>query len=139
MHQRATVEKVRSVEAKRGHVRTVREAKKPSSPLETRVRESLGRKLLPEEAKFVGHVQELYNFARYRSLTELGYNPDYTGAGHLCFVHGLARGSFVAQFPAGRFLFWLYVAWKLRPRNVAPPPFMQAITDFAPIESEMRD
>lgn len=108
------------------------------SQLETRLNEHLGRSLNKTEAAFVSRVQALYLASARTALSEqqlheLSGVPLNRGA-----TNPWALLQLWPEYPKDDYRFWLFVAWELRRRNVALPPWLEEATDYSLIEQEMR-
>ncbi|HEV8541101.1 MAG TPA: SNF2-related protein, partial [Verrucomicrobiae bacterium] len=111
---------------------------RPSSPLEAKLVEHLGRKLLPNEAGYLHQVQAFYSNAKFRRVSE----PELLQLADRSLSYGSYGWKELElwpDFPRDEFLCWLYVAWELRRRNIPLLAFMEGITDFSAIEKEMGD
>ena len=104
------------------------------SPLRQRLFDQLGRELTFSESGYVRNVQNLYEQAEYRGLTEYDL-VTITPANQLHRQWGPL--DLWPDFPRDDYYFWLYLAWELRRRQLAPPDFMAGITDLSLIQKEM--
>jgi superfamily II DNA or RNA helicase len=106
----------------------------PPSALYKKVAESLGRELEEDEARFVRLVQECYGRMDGRKITEsdlhmlAGRSPGY----------GWNQINIAPKKPRDDYEFWLYVAWQMREKQMAGPPFMATVTDFNLIASDVK-
>jgi len=105
----------------------------PRSPLYDRLKAQLGRELVQVEAQFVQTVQRLHAMASTRSLTDNDIGPLSPGRR----FYGWQPLELWPERPPDDFYLWLYIAWEMRRREADWPKFMEAITDFSLIETEM--
>jgi len=104
--------------------------KDPGSELERQVLTKLQRKLTPDERGILIRVQDLFRRNRNKSGVE-SWEMNQLGF----FVHGYGWGlvELWASPPKSDYEFWLYLAYDLARKKVQLPPFLQRVTDFAPI------
>ncbi len=107
----------------------------PRTPIYIRLTEHLGRELERTEADFILRVQHLHNEGSYRQLTENDLGVVAIGRN----FYSWQPLELWPDFPRDDYHLWLYIAWELRRRQAAYPEFMDAITDFRPIENEMAE
>jgi hypothetical protein len=105
----------------------------PASPIYQRLTESLGRPLGASEAKFVRQLQDLYEQARFRAISE-GEFCGFGGHGNFFSYQSL---DLWPKTPDDDFQMWLYIAWEMRRRSMPLPDFMLKVTDFSLVEPIM--
>ena len=118
-------------------VRAPRVPQPPRSPLYLKLLEKLGSELQEDEAEFVRKVQATYQSAALRTLTESDIAAIAGGLFSTRSYDYWKEIELWPDFPADDFRFWLYIAWEFRRRKVRWPAFMDAVTEFAVIETEM--
>jgi len=106
----------------------------PVSPLSQRLTSQLGRELLAPEVRFIRSLQGLYGQAKLRPLTENDLAALFPGQ---ILGYNWTVVDLWADFPANDYYFWLHLAWELRRRQLAPPRYLEGITDLSLIESTM--
>ena len=106
----------------------------PVSALYERLLEQLGRPLDHVEAGFVRRVQSLYANINFRQLTESDLNQLFP----LHFGYGWAGLDLWPKIPRDDYELWLYLAAELRRRNIPLPGYLAVITDYSPIEADLK-
>ena len=114
-----------------------REPALPPSPLVKRVTAGLGRKPTGREADYLRTVQALFRKVSQGGGPLMPFDLYTLAPGADDFSRGAV--DLWRSPPRDDHELWLYCAWYLRNRGLSGPPFLQDVTDFTPIEAEMKE